>query len=122
MNKVLIIDDDRWFADSVAKTLAKSDWQTHIEIEGQKGIEAIDEFEPDVLLLDIMLPDVTAPALLNELQSHTDLADVPVILCTSLEAAHLEPESLKSYGVQAILDKAKVRPEEIAEALDRAVA
>lgn len=121
MKKVLIIEDDRWFADTVAKTFTKKGWQTRLESDGRKGIDALDDFDPDVMLLDVMLPDVTAPALLNELQSYTDLADLPIVLCTSLETAHFEPNSLKSYGVAAVLDKAKVTPDDIVEAVSRAV-
>ncbi len=80
MKKILIIDDDRWFADTVAQSLHRKGWKTQIAADGAKGIEAIDDFKPDALLLDVMLPGSTAPAILNELQSHTDLADLPMYI------------------------------------------
>ena len=122
MKKVLIIEDDRWFADSVAKPLHEHGWQTFHAASGREGINAIDNFHPDVLLVDVLLPDVAAPALLNELQSHPDLASLPIVLCTSLDGAHFEASSLKSYGVKKVLDKAKATPHQIVEALEHAIA
>lgn len=121
MSKVLIIDDDRWFAETIAKTLHRSGWKTHIAPDGAKGIEAIDSFKPDALLLDVMLPGSTAPAILNELQSHTDLADLPIVLCTSIDSKEFDIDALKSYGVQKVLDKAHAQPSDITKALSDAI-
>ncbi|MBI3494934.1 response regulator [Candidatus Saccharibacteria bacterium] len=121
MSKVLIIDDDRWFADAIAKNLHQNGWQTHISPNAAKGIGAIDDFDPDVLLLDVMLPGSSAPAILNELQSHTDLADLPIVLCTSIQSSEFDLDSLKSYGVREALDKAHSEPDDIAKALANAI-
>ncbi|MDO8335318.1 MAG: response regulator [Candidatus Saccharibacteria bacterium] len=121
MNKVLIIDDDRWFADAVAKNLHKHGWQTHISPDAAKGIEAIDDFKPNALLLDVMLPGSSAPAILNELQSHKDLADLPIVLCTSVHSDQFDLDALKSYGVRTVLDKAHSGPDDILKALQNAI-
>lgn len=120
--KVLIIEDDRWLSDTFEKVLQKNGWQTQVASDGEKGIDAIDDFAPDVLLLDFILPGPSASALLNELQSHTDLAGLPVVLCTSLDMKDFDADSLKRYGVRAVLDKTNVQPSEIVEALTRATA
>ena len=121
MKKILIIDDDRWFADTITKTLHSNGWKTYIAADGAKGIEAIDDFKPDALLLDVMLPGSTAPAILNELQSHTDLADLPIVLCTSIQSSEFDLDALKSYGVSAVLDKAHSEPADIVKALTDAI-
>lgn len=120
--KVLIIEDDRWLSDTFEKVLQKNGWQTQVASDGEKGIDAIDDFTPDVLLLDFILPGPSASALLNELQSHTDLAGLPVVLCTSLDMKDFDADSLKRYGVRAVLDKTNVQPSEIVEALNCAAA
>lgn len=121
MKKILIIDDDRWFADTIAKTLHGNGWKTYIAPDGAKGIEAIDDFKPDAVLLDVMLPGSTAPAILNELQSHIDLADLPIVLCTSIKSDEFDLTALKSYGVSAVLDKAHSEPADIVKALSHAI-
>jgi twitching motility two-component system response regulator PilH len=114
--KILLIEDDQWFSYTVVKVLEKEGWQTAVAPDGAEGIDMIDDFEPDAVLLDVMLPSSSAPTLLNELQSHTDLADVPIVLCSSVNT-----ESLRHYGVRSVLDKAKTSPQDIVKALKYAV-
>lgn len=119
--KALIIDDDRWFAEVVEKALQTAGWTTKYAQNGSQGIDAIDQFLPSVLVLDFMLPEISAPALLNELQSHTDLAELPVVLCTSLDTKQLDLSVLKSYGVRAVIDKTKDTPHDIVGAIENAI-
>ncbi len=119
--KILLIEDDQWFSDTVVKVLKKEGWKTAVAPDGAEGIDMIDDFEPDAVLLDVMLPSSSAPTLLNELQSHTDLADVPIVLCTSVNTDDLDIESLRHYGVRQVLDKAKTSPQDIVKALKHAV-
>lgn len=120
--KVLIIEDDKWLSDTYVKILQENGWQTETAVDAASAIDLIDDSKPDVLLLDFILPLANAPALLNELQSHTDLADLPVVLCTTLDMKDFDASSLKSYGVRAVLNKTDIRPSEIVEALTRATA
>ena len=119
--KVLLIEDDKWFRDTVVKVLQNEGWQTAVAGDGAEGIDMIDDFEPSVVLLDVMLPSATAPTLLNELQSHTDLADLPIVLCTSVDTADFDLESLAHYGVHSVLDKTQTSPKDIVKALKHAV-
>lgn len=119
--KILLIEDDQWFSDTVVKVLKKEGWKTAVAPDGAEGIDMIDDFEPDAVLLDVMLPSSSAPSLLNELQSHTDLADMPIVLCTSVNTDDLDIESLRHYGVRQVLDKAKTSPQDIVKALKHAV-
>lgn len=121
MKKALLIEDDKWFSDMLVTILHKNKWQTVVAADGAKGMALIDDFEPDVLLLDFMLPSSGAPALLNELQSHTDLSDLPIVLCTSVNTSDIDVESLRHYGVRTVLDKSQTSPQAIMEALQRAV-
>ena len=64
----------------------------------------------------MLLAGTTALALLHELQSHTDTAKVPVILCTNL-ADGLDLEELAPYGVRRIVDKTTMQPDDIVAAV-----
>lgn len=119
--KVVIIEDDTWFAQTVAHILQKSGWKVSLAKSGSKGIDLIDEVSPDVVLLDMMLPEVAAPALLNELQSYTDLAQLPIVLCTSMDMTQFSPDVLSSYGIRSVIDKSKHKPQDIVEALEYAI-
>lgn len=120
MKKVLVVDDDAWLADSYRVLLESHGWQVTITGSAQDAIKLIDDVSPHVVLLDYMLPFQSAPALLHELQSYSDTQHIPVLLCTTLSLPHAS--ELKDYGVHTVIDKAKVTPKEIVEAIEKAYA
>jgi DNA-binding response OmpR family regulator len=120
MKKILIVDDDAWLADSYRLILEQAGWQVTLAPTGAKAIDMIDDSQPHVVLLDIMLPDSSAPALLNELQSHSDLAKLPIILCSSLSLDDHARSQLHHYGVTQVIDKTTTTPEKVVEAAERA--
>lgn len=119
MKKVLIVDDDAWLADNYRVLLEAHEWQVAITSTADEAIELVDIFQPNVILLDYLLPLQSAPALLHELQSYSDTQSLPVVLCTSLEMK--KGTDLKEYGVYKILDKSKVTPQQIVAAIEEAV-
>ncbi len=121
VNKILIVDDDAWLAESYRLALESKGWRVGLAASGAEAINRVDDFRPDVILLDIMLPGSSAPALLNELQSHSDLAGLPVVLCSSLNLKDISPLQLKEYGVRQVIDKTTTSPEEIIRAAEDAL-
>ncbi|HEU4716123.1 MAG TPA: response regulator, partial [Candidatus Saccharimonadales bacterium] len=101
---VLIVEDDEWLAEQHMRTLAeagiRSDWVPH----ALAAIDSMDTILPDVLVLDLLLAGPNAFTLLHELRSHSDLATVPVILCTA-SADQIAEEDIAAYGVRRVLDK-----------------
>ncbi len=116
---VLIVEDDSWLADSFKLILSEAGWQVSAVKSPKEALDVIDEDLPSVILLDVLLPGVNAFALLNELQSYTDTNSIPVVLCTTLKRHQIDAESLKSYGVAAVLDKAHLTPKELVSTLKK---
>ena len=81
-------------------------------------MDAIDSDRPDVIVLDVLLAGPNAFTLLHELQSHTDLANIPVILCTN-SADQLAEEDVMAYGVQQVLNKATMVPGDLIAAVKK---
>ena len=73
----------------------------------------IDEALPDVIILDMLLPVTSGLTLLHELQSYSDTATIPVVMCTSM-ADILTLDELRPYGVRRLLDKVTMQPADIA--------
>lgn len=114
--RVVIIEDDMWLAEHYMRVLRREGYEVYHAAHAIDAIDVIDRAEPHVLLLDVLLTGTTALALLHELQSHADLADIPVVLATNL-ADQINIQDVKSYGVKRILDKATMHPEDIAAAI-----
>lgn len=110
--RVLIVEDDEWLAEQYVRTLEAAGFTAEYVNHSRAAMDAIDVKPPDVLLVDVLLPGGTIFTLLHELRSHTDLAAIPVILCTN-SAEQLAEEDMRAYGVATLLDKATMKPAEI---------
>ncbi len=119
--KVLVVDDDRWLAELLAGELQTAGYQVQTAEHTLDAITAIDEFRPDAITLDVFMPGPNGIVLLHELQSHADLAQIPVVLCTN-SASELPTGGLHAYGVKTVLDKTTMQPGDVAAAVKRCMA
>lgn len=115
---VLIVEDDDWLAEQHVRTLKKANIRSTAVPHALAAIDSVDQQVPDALVLDVLLIGPNAFTLLHELQSHADLAGIPVILCTN-SADQLAEEDLAAYGVTRALDKATMQPDDLITAVRR---
>ena len=110
--KILLVEDDQWFAETIDENLKTNGYKTKISPHAVAAINDIDDFQPDVIIMDLLLTGSTAFNLMNELQSHADLAKIPIVICSNL-SAQLKLKDLKPYGAKALLDKTSMKPGDI---------
>ena len=65
------------------------------------------------MILDILLTGPTGFAVLNEMRSYPELANVPVIIVSSVKMPEEDAVALKRYGIVTSLDKAEMTPKEL---------
>lgn len=117
-NHVVVVEDDPWQADQYTRLLERQAFSVSTASNAVTAIDMIDEKKPDVILLDLLLGGTTAMTLLNELQSHHDLAMTPIILITA-NAEQVPEDTMKPYGVVEILDKLSMHPNDVVKAVKR---
>ena len=78
------------------------------------------EEKPDVILLDLMMPEMDGFEVVAALQKDAGWREIPVIVITSLDLTAKDRERLNS-GVQSVLVKEKFRPEDLVERIRRLV-
>ena len=110
MKKLLIVEDDKNWADILCRYAAAVGADTRVVVSGGQAMEMIDDWRPDAIVLDMLLAGETAVALLNELRSHADLAKLPVVVCSNVD---VNLEDLRPFGVRTLLDKASMQPDEV---------
>ena len=115
MKRVLIVEDDPVWAGILARYCQKEGFATTYARSPQEAMDQLDAGAIDVVLLDMLLAVETGVALLNELRGYDDLAQMPIIVCTSSPAVSLD--MLAPFGVRALLDKATMEPADIGIAL-----
>ncbi len=113
---ILIVEDDDWLAEQYARVLTKEGYKVSVVPHALAAVQAIDDINPDAIVLDVLLTGSTAFALLHEMQSYGDTGDIPIILCSNL-ADDLSEDDLEPYGVRKILDKSKMVPGDLVAAL-----
>lgn len=114
--RIVVVEDDVWLAEHYLRVLRRAGYETYHAGHALGAIDIIDDVRPQAVLLDVLLTGTTALALLHELRSHADLADIPIVLATNL-ADQIEMDDVASYGVKRILDKATMHPEDIVAAM-----
>lgn len=111
MNKktayVLVVEDDPWLAEHHKRQLVQAGFAAAVVCDALAAIDSIDERKPNAIVLDVWLAGPNGIALLHELKSHTDLADIPIILCTS-SMDEMDVIDVKEYGVRRLIDKSRM--------------
>jgi two-component system, OmpR family, alkaline phosphatase synthesis response regulator PhoP len=80
---VLIVEDNRDIADLVSHYLSKAGFTTDVIASGQQALKAINERPPDLLILDLMLPQVDGLEICRAVRTNEKTAAVPIIMLTA---------------------------------------
>ena len=108
--KVLIIDDDKIFAQFLQATLLG--FETELALDAATGLELVDSFQPDAIVLDLLMPTATGLSFINEIASFPDTSKIPIVVCSTV-AANLNPDLLSLSGIVKVFDKATMQPNDI---------
>jgi DNA-binding response OmpR family regulator len=81
---ILVVDDDKVLLKMVKPSLKKHGYDVATATTGKKGFEAADKLQPDLIVLDVKLPDITGYDVMSRIRSSPLLLFTPVIFCSSL--------------------------------------
>jgi len=114
--KLVVVEDDMLLARHYERLLTAAGYDVRLAQHGLAAIDQIDEAEPGVVIVDMLLTGSTIMPLLHELRSHDDLARIPIVMITNI-AEQVSLDSLRPYGVKRILDKATMEPSDLVAAV-----
>ena len=83
MNRVLVVDDDPMVTRLVRIYLEMDDFEVQEAWDGRAALEVLQDNPPELLLLDIMMPQMDGWELLRRLRSDPELSNLPIILLTA---------------------------------------
>jgi two-component system phosphate regulon response regulator PhoB len=83
MTSILVVDDDQDIRELVAFKLEQLGFEVHAEADGETGLAAVMQLQPDLVLLDWMMPKLTGVEVCKMLREGTENSGVPVILLTA---------------------------------------
>jgi two-component system OmpR family response regulator len=100
----LIIDDERYIAQALMLRLRASGNDVQSACDGASGITAVSEWKPDVIMLDIRMPDMDGFEVNRRLRARPELAEIPVIFL-SANVQESARQAALAAGAHAFLTK-----------------
>jgi DNA-binding response OmpR family regulator len=80
---VLIVEDQRDLAESIAFNLSRANYQATVAYDGRAALDAIRGSRPDLVLLDVMLPELSGTEVASRIRTDPALASIPIIMVTA---------------------------------------
>jgi len=110
--RMLIIEDDTFIMDMYRTKFEMADYEVLMAEDGNKGIKMIKENKPDIVILDVVMPQMDGFEVLKTIKKDSNLKDIPVILLTNLGQKENIEDGLK-LGADDYVIKAHFTPEEV---------
>jgi len=118
--RVLLVEDDAVQRERMRGWLEGPQWTVREAENGREALKRIEESKPDVILLDLMMPEMDGFAVVAALQKEAGWRDIPVIVITLLDLDAKDRERLNA-GVQFVLVKERFRPADLVDRIRRLV-
>lgn len=116
--KVLIIDDNQDIRIIYSTLFEVKGYEVFTSKDGLQGITDVTSIAPDVILLDIMMPEMSGYDFLDALRNNTSLAEIPVIVISNLSQEN-DRQAALDKGAQLCLTKSDYSAEEIVSIVDQ---
>lgn len=111
MKKILIIEDDKMISSLVQFRLKKDGYETLVVMDGNQGVEAIEQFKPDLIITDVMMPYKSGIEVIQF--SKKSFPEIPIIVLSSLGEEEQVVLEAFNLGVEDFVPK-PFNPNELA--------
>ncbi len=116
---ILIIDDEEDFSFFVKRNLERIDYNILVAKDGYQGLELAKEHDPDLVLLDIMMPGISGFKVLEELKKDEKTISIPVIMLTGKEDKESQQKARELFNKDYIIKP--VETEELRNRIKKAL-
>ena len=117
---ILLVEDDLATRDMVRRTLEKSGWTVFEADNGRVALERVPEVKPQLIILDLMMPEMDGFEFLEELRRDESMANVPIIVVTAKDLSEQDRQRLNGR-VKQVLQKGPYSREQLTREIRRVV-
>lgn len=114
MTKIAIIEDDQAISQMYRIKFEAEGFQVETAENGKLGLELAENMQPDIILLDLMMPEMNGDEMLKKLRATEWGKDTKVIILTNMGEQEA-PEIIKQLNVRRFIVKAEMTPRQVAE-------
>lgn len=112
--KILLVEDEQLVINLLEKKLTQEGYEISVAKDGIEGLEKMKETQPDLVLLDIVMPRMGGIEVMEEMDKDEDLKKIPVIIISN-SGQPVELDKAKRLGVKDWLIKTEFNPQEVLE-------
>lgn len=119
--KILLVEDDIDFADATKLILESKSYTVAVAFDGKEGLEKAQTLEPDLIILDVMMPEMDGYEVCTRLKADPKYRHIPIILLTAVGEAIPATKYTLEMGMKTEADdyiSKPVEPEELVERVE----
>lgn len=121
MPKIAIVEDDQAISQMYRFKFEAEGFTVETAENGKLGLELAESMKPDIMLIDLMMPEMTGDEMLEKLRATDWGAKVKVIILTNVGEQEI-PEKIKQLGVVGVILKANMTPRQVADMVKKHLA
>jgi len=114
MAKVVIVEDEPAIAEMYRFKLAQSGYEVRFALNGEEGLALVQEFQPDLILLDLMMPKMSGEEMLRRMRASDWGKKAKVIVLTNV-TEDVVANQLDTLGISRYMVKANYTPSQVAQ-------
>lgn len=114
MTKIAIVEDDPVISQMYRMKFEADGFEVQLANNGKKGVALVEHFAPDILLLDLQMPEMSGDEALTEIRKADWGKHIPVIILTNLGEEEA-PKNVRSLGIHSYIVKAELTPRQVVQ-------
>jgi DNA-binding response OmpR family regulator len=119
MKKVLLVDDDVEFCEATKLLLESKGYDVILAHDGKEGLDKVRSELPQLVILDVMMPEMNGYDVCVVLKADPELKEIPVILLTAVDQALFKTSYTQAMGLMTEADDYIAKPVEPEELVKR---
>ena len=120
MKKILIIEDDQIVANVYRNKLAVEGYQAEVAPDGEAGLKVMRIFQPELIILDLMLPTISGVEVIKQIRAEPDFAKTPIIVFSNTYLTNLIQDAWRA-GANKCLSKSSCSPKDFMDVVRHTV-
>ncbi|OGL30696.1 hypothetical protein A3F37_03700 [Candidatus Saccharibacteria bacterium RIFCSPHIGHO2_12_FULL_41_12] len=114
VQKIAIVEDDQTISQMYRVKFESEGYTVDVAYGGVNGLKLVKDINPDIVLLDLMMPDMNGDEMLTKMRQEPWGKNIKVIILTNMGEQEA-PDSLKDLNVLDFIVKAEMTPRQVAE-------
>ncbi len=121
MPKIAIVEDDQTISQMYRFKFEAEGYTVQTAENGKLGLELVQKMKPDIILLDLMMPEMTGDQMLQKLRETSWGKNIKVIILTNMGEQEIPPV-VKELNISGLVLKADMTPRQVAELVKKQLA